>query len=114
MYHCRIYECLTLFCQSFVIFTQTSISTQPSKCTLYHLSVGKYFKTFDVITALYDFQHPPTNYFDPINQLTGISSISPNKLQSRKCPLNVFQNKFSSISILDLSLIHISEPTRPY
>src|SRR5664280_582664 len=65
-------------------------------------SVRKYLKTFDVIAALYDFQHPTTNYFDPINQLTGISSISPYKLQSRKCPLNLFQNKFSSISILDI------------
>src|SRR5665647_501782 len=85
-----------------VIFTQTSISTQPSKCTLYYPSVRKYLKTFDIIAALYYFQKPTTNYFDPINQLTGISSISPNKLQSTKCPLNLFQNKFSSISILDI------------
>src|SRR5674476_622769 len=86
-----------------------SISTQPSKCTLYYPSVRKYLKTFDIIAALYYFQKPTTNYFDPINQLTGISSISPNKLQSTKCPLNLFQNKFrndetiiSSIFVTDI------------
>src|SRR5665647_1797715 len=73
------------------------------QCTLYHPSVGKYFKTFDIIAALYYFQKPTTNYFDPINQLTGISSISPNKLQSRKCPLNLFWNKLRG-HFLDCSL----------
>lgn len=50
---------------------------------LYNPSVRKHLKIFDVIAKLYDFQYPTTNYCNPINQLTGITSISPNKLQSR-------------------------------
>ena len=30
-------------------------------------SVRKYFKAFDAIAALYYFQYPTTNYYDPIN-----------------------------------------------
>src|SRR5660397_292152 len=77
MRHSCINHRFTRFWQSFVVFTQSSIATQPSKCPFNYPSVRKDFESLDIIASLYDFQYPSAIFLDPTNQFASITTISP-------------------------------------
>ena len=102
MNHSNLNPCLTSLWQSFIIFAQSTTSTQPAKGAFHDPSPRQYLKVVAVRRTLDDLQEPTTECSGPLHKMSSITPIGPDQLESRKSPHKLRKHKFGSIAVLDI------------
>jgi hypothetical protein len=99
--HSHINKIFTAIHTSFIIFAQPTIPSQPSKRSLNYPTPWQHLEPFSPFIALYHLKHPATHLFNPLHQLTSVTSICPNQAQAWKLSFDLLKDPLGSISVLD-------------
>ena len=100
MNHSYMNPSLTGLWQSFIIFAQSTTPTQPAKGALHDPSARQHLKMVAVRRTLDNLQKPTTECIGPLYQLSCITAIGPDQLESRKSPHKLRKHKFGPVSVL--------------
>ena len=99
VYHRHIDHRLAGFGSIFVVLTQSSLVAKPGKSPFDNPSSGQDLESRRC--AMNNFENPMANAFDPFDQLATVTTIGPDQLQPRQPPLQMGQQQFRSVPILD-------------
>ena len=87
--------------ECFIVFTEAAIFSEPAKSSLYNPTLREYLKAMTV-TAFDNFNHTVELLFCPAQELTAVTAIGPNQLQSPTAWPQCCQNTSSPVAVLDV------------
>lgn len=87
----------------FIVLTETTILPKPCKRPLNDPAARQYIKRVSIVAATHDIQYPLAASLHPVNQLSSISSISPDQLKSRQPDLCPQQQFLGAIPVLHVT-----------
>ena len=65
----------------FIITSQTTVTTQPTKSSLHDPAMWQDFEPFDIIGTFYDLQHPAELFVNLLDD-GGVTAIGPDQFQA--------------------------------
>ena len=95
-------ESFTGFSKFFIVFAESTTTTEPSEGPFHDPAAWQNVKALDVVAAFDDLQDPAARLLHPIDQLSAVAAICPNELQSRKLVLCFFQDLLGTIAVLNV------------
>ncbi len=102
MDHRYLNECFRCLRLGFVVFAQPPVPVEPPEGSLHHPAPRHYFETADVVVALHDLERPVAGVFCPLDQLTPVAAISPDKLEVRIFVLGSLKHQLGAIPVLHI------------
>ena len=101
VYHRQIYHCFAGVCQVFVVLAQPAITPQPRKCSFYNPQPWSHHKTsLAAFGSSLNLEIPTTMLHNPVNQLSGISSIRPDFAQATHAIFDAIEYQLGPVSVL--------------
>src|SRR3954451_5375580 len=115
MNHRNLYHRFAGLVPIFVMLAQASIIRQPGKCSLDYPTLRQELEALDVVIPFHDLQDPPTQGADPSDQLSGVTTVSPNSFQPGPRPqeLRLGENQFRTVPVLDLRWVNDNGQQQP-
>ena len=105
MNHRYMDPCLRCTRQALVVLTETTRPTQPRQCPFNDPSSWQHLKLMAGPGTLHDLQGPARNSLDPVNQLTSVSSVSPDQLEARETTYQLVDDQLCPMSVLDIGRV---------
>ena len=113
MNHSYMYPSFRTLRQFFVVFTEPSVAAQPPQGAFHNPSAGQHLKAMAVFSAFDHRNQPASQGESPLHQLSCVSAIGPNQLESGKSPQKLAQHQLGPISVLDVGPPQADEPLPP-
>ena len=98
--------------QSFVVFRQSPVSTQPGERPFHNPSFGQNFKGVHSI-ALHDLDDPPIPSRRPIHEASGITAVREDEFQTPESSAQSFHQQLAAVAILDVGRVHDQGQDQP-
>ena len=106
MDHGNLNESFTGFSKFLIVFAKSTTTTEPSEGPFHDPTTRQNVKALDVVVTFNDLQYPAARLLHPIDQLSAVTAIRPNELQSRKLVPCFFQDLLSTVSVLNVGRVN--------
>ena len=106
MNHGQINDRLAALSQGFIILTQPAIPSEPGEGPFHDPSLGQHHEAGHRVASLHNRQGPATPTQSPLDQRSGITTVSPDQTQSRKQAAKFSQHRLGADAILNIGGVH--------